>query len=134
MIDNPKFAVLNADDPASEIYEKSTAAHVITYGIDHPADIHAKNIQMTSAGTSFELVLNRCKVYPMKIQLIGRFSVYNVLASIAAAFVSNIPMRKLSIRLKMLKVLLEDLNLSMLVKTLRLLLIMHIHRIVLKMF
>jgi len=27
----PKFAVLNADDPASEMYCRSTAAHVITY-------------------------------------------------------------------------------------------------------
>ena len=31
----PKFAVLNADDPASETYKKSTAAHIVTYGIDH---------------------------------------------------------------------------------------------------
>ena len=86
----PKFAVLNADDAASELYRKSTAAHVVTYGIDHEADFHARNIQMTSAGTTFEIVLKE-KVYPINIQLIGKFSVYNVLASIATAFVSRIP-------------------------------------------
>ncbi len=87
----PKFAVLNADDSASEFYRKSTAAHVVTYGIDHVADFHARNIQMTSAGTSFEIVIKE-KVYPINIQLIGKFSVYNVLASIATAFISRIPM------------------------------------------
>jgi UDP-N-acetylmuramoyl-L-alanyl-D-glutamate--2,6-diaminopimelate ligase len=88
--DKPKFAILNADDPASHLYQKSTAAHVVTYGIDNEADIRAKNIQMTSSGTIFELVMNGYK-YPVKLQLIGKFSVYNVLASMTAALVSGIP-------------------------------------------
>ena len=89
-IEHPKFAILNADDQASELYEKSTAAHVVTYGIDNAADIMAKNIQMTAAGTSFQLVLPTGK-YPIAIKLIGKFSVYNVLASTLAALVSGIP-------------------------------------------
>ncbi|MGG5253045.1 UDP-N-acetylmuramoyl-L-alanyl-D-glutamate--2,6-diaminopimelate ligase [Neobacillus sp. SM06] len=88
--EHPKFAILNADDQASELYEKSTAAHVVTYGIDMAADIMAKNIQMTAAGTSFQLVLPTGK-HPIAIKLIGKFSVYNVLASTAAALVSGIP-------------------------------------------
>jgi UDP-N-acetylmuramoyl-L-alanyl-D-glutamate--2,6-diaminopimelate ligase len=90
----PKYAILNADDSASEMYRKSTAAHVVTYGIDNDADFHARNIQMTSAGTTFEIVIKE-KSYPINIQLIGKFSVYNVLASIAAAYVSKIPMNKI---------------------------------------
>ncbi|MFP5111182.1 UDP-N-acetylmuramoyl-L-alanyl-D-glutamate--2,6-diaminopimelate ligase [Bacillaceae bacterium C204] len=85
----PKFAVLNADDPASDMYSRSTAAHVITYGIDNKADIQAKNIQMTSSGTRFDLIVQTEK-YPIEMQLIGKFSVYNVLASIAASVVSGI--------------------------------------------
>ncbi|HEY2420523.1 MAG TPA: UDP-N-acetylmuramoyl-L-alanyl-D-glutamate--2,6-diaminopimelate ligase [Neobacillus sp.] len=88
--DKPKFAILNADDPASRLYQKSTAAHVVTYGIDNEADIRAKNIQMTSSGTTFELVIDGHK-YPVQLQLIGKFSVYNVLASMTAALVSGIP-------------------------------------------
>ncbi|WP_026566371.1 UDP-N-acetylmuramoyl-L-alanyl-D-glutamate--2,6-diaminopimelate ligase [Bacillus sp. UNC41MFS5] len=88
----PKFAVLNADDPASEMYRRSTAAHVITYGIDNKADLQAKNIQMTSSGTQFELVVQSEK-YPIKMQLIGKFSVYNVLASIGASVVSGIDIK-----------------------------------------
>jgi UDP-N-acetylmuramoyl-L-alanyl-D-glutamate--2,6-diaminopimelate ligase len=90
----PKFAILNADDSASEMYRKSTAAHVVTYGIDNEADFHARNIKTTSSGTTFEIVIKE-KSYPINIQLIGKFSVYNVLASIAAAFVSNIPMMEI---------------------------------------
>ncbi len=89
-IKHPKFAVLNADDQASNLYEKSTTAHVVTYGIDNAADIMAENIQMTAAGTSFQLVLPT-GTYPITIKLIGKFSVYNVLASTAAALVSGIP-------------------------------------------
>jgi len=85
----PKFAVLNADDPASEMYCRSTAAHVITYGIDRSADLQAKNIQMTPKGTNFDLVIDGA-IYPIQMQLIGKFSVYNVLASISTALVSGI--------------------------------------------
>jgi UDP-N-acetylmuramoyl-L-alanyl-D-glutamate--2,6-diaminopimelate ligase len=90
----PKFAILNIDDPASLVYEKSTAAHIITYGIDNPADFHAMNIQFNSTGTCFDLVLKNTK-YPIKLQLVGRFSVYNVLACIAAAYVSKIPINRI---------------------------------------
>ncbi|WP_045515515.1 UDP-N-acetylmuramoyl-L-alanyl-D-glutamate--2,6-diaminopimelate ligase [Neobacillus niacini] len=90
----PKFAILNSDDSASVMYRKSTAAHVITYGIDNEADFHARNIHMTSAGTTFEIVIQEMS-YSINIQLIGKFSVYNVLASIATAFVSGIPMQNI---------------------------------------
>ena len=86
----PKFAILNADDPASELFKKSTAAHVYTYGIDHPADIQAVNIEMTTTGTGFDLLVGKDK-YPVHLQLLGKFSVYNVLAAISAALVSGIP-------------------------------------------
>ncbi|ETI67980.1 UDP-N-acetylmuramoyl-L-alanyl-D-glutamate--2,6-diaminopimelate ligase [Neobacillus vireti] len=87
--EKPKFAVINADDPASEMLSRSTAANVITYGIDEEADIQAKNIHMTPKGTRFELWIEDDS-YPINIQFLGKFSVYNVLASIAAALVSGI--------------------------------------------
>ncbi|MBT2697731.1 UDP-N-acetylmuramoyl-L-alanyl-D-glutamate--2,6-diaminopimelate ligase [Bacillus sp. ISL-40] len=90
----PKFAVLNADDPASDMYSRSTAAHVITYGIDNKADIQAKNIQMTSSGTHFNLFVETEK-FPIQMQLIGKFSVYNVLASIAASLVSGVEINEI---------------------------------------
>jgi len=85
----PKFAVLNADDSASDMFRRSTAAHVITYGIDNEADIRAVHIDMSSSGTKFELKAAG-ETYPIQIQLVGKFSVYNVLASVAASLVSGI--------------------------------------------
>jgi UDP-N-acetylmuramoyl-L-alanyl-D-glutamate--2,6-diaminopimelate ligase len=91
---HPKFAILNADDLASETYKKSTAAHVVTYGIDQEADIKAIDIEMTSSGTKFMLKAMG-QEFPMKIQLIGKFSIYNVLASVAASLVSGISIEQI---------------------------------------
>lgn len=90
----PKFAILNADEPSMALFRRSTAAHVITYGIDNEADIRAVNIQMTSLGTTFDLIVSKER-YPISIQLLGKFNVYNVLASIPAALVSGIPLNKI---------------------------------------
>jgi UDP-N-acetylmuramoyl-L-alanyl-D-glutamate--2,6-diaminopimelate ligase len=88
-LDKPKFAVLNADDSTYINYKKMTAAHVVSYGIDNEADFKAKDITLTSSGTEFTLVVAG-QLYPVNLQLAGKFNVYNALASIAAAYVSNI--------------------------------------------
>lgn len=85
----PKFAILNADDPASKDFAMLTAAHLLTYGIDNYADLQAMNISMTASGTTFDLV-SPFGTMKVSIQLIGKFSIYNVLASIGAALVSGI--------------------------------------------
>lgn len=90
----PKYAVLNADDSTSKEYERSTAAIPFTYGIDNPADLQAKNIHMSASGTSFDLI-SPLGVHKVDIQLIGKFSIYNVLASIGAAFVSGLSLESI---------------------------------------
>ncbi len=89
-LEKPKYAVLNADDPTSKEYIKSTSANIITYGIDSPSDIMATNIHMTASGTTFNLV-TPYDSNKVSIKLIGKFSVYNVLAAAAACLVSGIP-------------------------------------------
>lgn len=85
----PKYAVINVDDPASSVYIKSTAAHVLTYGINHKADLQAINIQMNATGTNFEL-LSPFGKHRVTMRLIGRFNVYNVLAGIGAGIASGL--------------------------------------------
>ena len=87
----PKYAVLNADDDASQEYKSITAARVITYGIDHEADFRATNMKMDVNGTSFDLI-NPFGSHQVKMKMIGKFSVYNVLASIATSVVAGIPL------------------------------------------
>ncbi|MED4202680.1 UDP-N-acetylmuramoyl-L-alanyl-D-glutamate--2,6-diaminopimelate ligase [Neobacillus mesonae] len=92
-VGRPKFAILNADDAASTMFKRSTAAHVYTYGIEEKADLQAVNIQMTSSGTSFDLVIGQ-EQYCVELQLIGKFSIYNVLAALSAAVVSGVPIHE----------------------------------------
>lgn len=92
-VGRPKFAILNADDAASAMFKRSTAAHVYTYGIEEKADLQAVNIQMTSSGTSFDLVIGQ-EQYRVELQLIGKFSIYNVLAALSAAVVSGVPIHE----------------------------------------
>ncbi|KAF0820262.1 MULTISPECIES: UDP-N-acetylmuramoyl-L-alanyl-D-glutamate--2,6-diaminopimelate ligase [unclassified Cytobacillus] len=90
----PKYAILNSDDPASAEYETSTSAHVISYGIDQEADLRAINIQMTAAGTEFDLISPFGK-YKVSLKMIGKFSIYNVLASIGAGIAAGIPISQI---------------------------------------
>ncbi|MRX70811.1 UDP-N-acetylmuramoyl-L-alanyl-D-glutamate--2,6-diaminopimelate ligase [Bacillus lacus] len=87
----PKFAVLNNDDPASSQYKLMTAAHILTYGIDSSSDIMAEDIKMTASGTSFNLK-TPAGTKKVEMKLIGKFSVYNVLAAAGAAAASGIPL------------------------------------------
>lgn len=98
----PKFAVLNADDAATEEYIKNTAATVITYGIDRESDIRATNIQITNSGTTFDLTTST-ETVRVEMKLIGKFSVYNVLAATAACLVSGIPLSVIVEEIKVLE-------------------------------
>lgn len=89
----PKFAVLNADDLATNELIKVTAAFVVTYGIETEADIRATDINITSTGTSFTLKTAQ-EERVVNLKLIGKFSVYNVLAAIAAALCGGVSLDK----------------------------------------
>ncbi|WLR52245.1 UDP-N-acetylmuramoyl-L-alanyl-D-glutamate--2,6-diaminopimelate ligase [Bacillus tianshenii] len=87
--EKPKYAVLNMDDTASEQYARSTAAHVLTYGINKQADVRAESIQMTNQGTTFTLVTPVGST-AITMKFVGRFSIYNVLAAAAAAIACDV--------------------------------------------
>lgn len=87
--DHPKFAVLNADDQATEDFIKYTAATIITYGIDKAADLVAKDIEVTAQGTAFTLEFAE-QQRKVQLKLMGKFSVYNVLAAISTAICAGV--------------------------------------------
>lgn len=91
-----RYAVLNADDPASHDYAKLTSAQTITYGIeDLTADVRAEAIEMSSKGTRFNCVTFRGTA-EVNMRLVGRFNVYNVLGAIAAALAEGIELSKIA--------------------------------------
>lgn len=87
-----KFAILNADDPASELIKKSTAQHVLTYGCKAKADIMAENIKLSVSGTTFILKTPIGEI-DINSQLVGMFNVYNMLAASSVAIVQHIDLQ-----------------------------------------
>ena len=91
------FGVLNGDDPLQVSYELKNKVKVIWIGIDNKdADVRAENIQVSSKGTSFDLVLKgEKKKYPFQTKLLGRHNVYNILAAIACGIEFDIEIEEL---------------------------------------
>ncbi|TCP70430.1 UDP-N-acetylmuramoyl-L-alanyl-D-glutamate--2,6-diaminopimelate ligase [Baia soyae] len=92
--DEQCYAVLNADDPASSYYARITPAQVVTYGIDHPADVKASNIRITPQGTSFDLHTFRGNG-SVNIKLMGKFNVLNMLAAISVGLIEALPLEQI---------------------------------------
>lgn len=86
-----KYAVLNQDDPASDYFRKVTAAQVITYGIERPSDVWARNIEISSKGTKFFVDSFRGSA-EFELKLVGKFNVYNALAATAASLIEGVPL------------------------------------------
>lgn len=84
-----QYAVLNADDVASQTFSKLTAAQIITYGIENECDVRATNIRITAQGTEFKLISFAGEAF-FRMKLVGKFNVYNALGSIAAALAEGI--------------------------------------------
>lgn len=84
------YAVLNADDAASDYLLKRTAAQVVTYGIDQAADVRATNIRFSGQGVSFDVETFRGNGH-LDLQLTGKFSVYNALAALATCLLEGVP-------------------------------------------
>ncbi|PLT28093.1 UDP-N-acetylmuramoyl-L-alanyl-D-glutamate--2,6-diaminopimelate ligase [Peribacillus deserti] len=90
----PKFAVLNADDPASADFMKYTAAQILTYGIDQTADVMAKDVAISSSGTRFSLTVMGRET-EVKLKMAGKFSVYNSLAALAAGLCAGLDLQSM---------------------------------------
>ncbi len=84
-----KTAIFNGDDQVADQLIQMTTADIITYGIKKQADVMASNIRAAATGTAFTLTVFGESI-EVKTRLIGLFNVYNVLAAVSAAYVSNL--------------------------------------------
>ena len=88
------FAVINIDDVYGKRFteEVPEGVKIYTYGVKNNADVMAKDIIMSLNGLEFNLVINNSE-YKVNLHMNGMFSVYNVLAAIAAAYASGIDVK-----------------------------------------
>lgn len=94
-----KFAIINIDDEAGRKLVPLTSATILTYGCEGEGDIQASNIHSMTDGTHFDLLLGD-KKYEVKVPLIGKFNVYNVLAAVGAVYVEGVPIEEIVESLK----------------------------------
>jgi len=89
----PRVAVINLEEEYGPRLIKlcKKQQEVITYGIDS-GEFHAKNLQMQTNGTRFDLVAPSGE-YPIWTPLAGRVNVFNVIAAAAAAFARYVEAR-----------------------------------------
>lgn len=88
-------AVINIDDEAGEYMRSVSSGKVLTTGIDREdADLRAENISITAEGVSYTLDYEG-KQYPVKLNIPGRFSIYNSLGAIGACLLNGVSMEEI---------------------------------------
>ena len=87
----PKRAVVNVDDPVADRIIATCTAPVITYGINRPADVSARDVRISTRGVTYTAVVNGT-IISLNLKMTARFNVYNSLAALAAGFADGIPL------------------------------------------
>ncbi|MDE2231514.1 MAG: UDP-N-acetylmuramoyl-L-alanyl-D-glutamate--2,6-diaminopimelate ligase [Candidatus Omnitrophica bacterium] len=78
----PAAAVINTDDVYGRKLLRLCSSPIITYAIDAPADVRAKNIAYDLNGSRFDIVFGGGLV-ELRTRFIGKHNVYNILAAFA---------------------------------------------------
>jgi UDP-N-acetylmuramoyl-tripeptide--D-alanyl-D-alanine ligase len=87
------IAVLNADDPYVSQFGRDFPGKVVTFGLDQPADVTARNIApLRPLGSTFALVTNGETAHA-NLPLLGEHSIYNALAGVAVALQYGVSLR-----------------------------------------
>jgi UDP-N-acetylmuramoyl-L-alanyl-D-glutamate--2,6-diaminopimelate ligase len=85
----PRVGVINADDPRADRIAAACPVEVLRYGLEQPAEVTARDVELTPRGATFRLVTPRGET-AISTRLIGRFNVLNWLAASAAAHALDI--------------------------------------------
>ncbi len=90
----PKLAILNIDDPYSNTLLDSVPSRVISYGLNARADLYATDIICHANHTRMQIHYQG-KVHPFSWQMIGKFNIYNLLASTAVGLGKGVEIEKI---------------------------------------
>jgi UDP-N-acetylmuramoyl-tripeptide--D-alanyl-D-alanine ligase len=86
--------LVNQDDPRVVDLASDYPGQKITFGIEHPAEVMAKEIRLRGAeGTSFTLILEG-EVMEIHLRLLGRHFVPNVLSAMAVACLFGVEVKQ----------------------------------------
>ncbi len=86
LVDEKGYVVLNADEVRFNHFLDSHAkvkAHRLYYGIDHKADVMARNVKLFIDHTEFDLFI-KGEEFHVNVPILGRFNVSNILATLTS--------------------------------------------------
>ena len=98
-----KKAIINIDDPVSRRFLDVCHVDVITYGLNTNAFVYATDIRSTLNDSCFKLHIPTDKSIEVKINLAGRYNIYNALAGISAVLAFGLSLSEIKSGLKSLK-------------------------------
>lgn len=101
-VNRGKFSIINVDDPYGKKMVQFSSVPVSKVGIFSEADFMAKEIQLSSSGSHFQLC-SRGENIPVHLNLIGLHNVYNGCLSAAAASRLNVPLSMIATGLEKVK-------------------------------
>lgn len=91
-----KTAVLNADDAATETMRAHTRCPIISYGVEHEADLIARDVHLAQDGMELTLMYEGAELSRLHTGITGLFNVSNVLAATGAALAERVPMANIA--------------------------------------
>ncbi|MGE3267400.1 MAG: UDP-N-acetylmuramoyl-L-alanyl-D-glutamate--2,6-diaminopimelate ligase [Chloroflexota bacterium] len=80
----PRLGVINADDQYARVMRAACPAPILTYGIEQPADVVARDVRLDAHGVTFAIVTREGEAL-VQSRLLGRFNVSNWLAASTTA-------------------------------------------------
>ncbi|MFH1188201.1 MAG: UDP-N-acetylmuramate--L-alanine ligase [bacterium] len=95
------YLIINGDEINCHKLGCSSGGAIITYGIENPSDVMAKNIRTEPGKQFFELFIDGRKIDDITLQIPGKFNIYNALGAIAAA-------TQMEVEFKTIKKVLEE--------------------------
>ncbi len=83
-------ATVNVDEETSEGLLSALEIPCLTYGICAPADLFARDIEITEDGVSFEVQLRGMHPLQINLMMTGMFNAYNAMAAASCAMVLGV--------------------------------------------
>ena len=96
------WAVLNCDDPQVAAMASQAAAQPVWFGLGPGADVRASDVEATEAGITFTLSVRGCLrgrsegSVRLSCRLVGRHSIYPLLAAAAVGLLYGLPLEQVA--------------------------------------
>ena len=103
VFEGPANAVINTDDPRGKALVAMTPAGTVTYGLEAPCHVTAKNISVDRQGLRATLISREKGEIDIRSSLIGNFDIYNIMAAAGAAMTLGVDLKSIASGIEGLK-------------------------------